>query len=79
VAIKVSEVTWHLLGIALPMLHFQANSRIPYVSTPSGAAGRSGIHFKKIFAYGDNFLHERGSQVNLVLSGFLEGTCFATF
>jgi len=36
VAIEVSKTTWNLLGIALPMLHFQANFLFPYVSTPSG-------------------------------------------
>jgi len=29
VAIEVSENTWNLLGIALPMLHFQANLLFP--------------------------------------------------
>jgi len=36
VAIEVSETTWNLLGIASPVLHFQANLLFPYVSTPSG-------------------------------------------
>jgi len=40
VAIKVGETAWHLLGIALSMLHFQANLLFLYVSTPSGATGR---------------------------------------
>jgi len=31
VAIEVSETTWNLLGIALPMLHFQSNLLFPYV------------------------------------------------
>jgi len=54
----VSETTCNLLGIALPMLHFQANLLFPYVSTQ----GDWQAHFKKIFVYGDNFLHERGGQ-----------------
>ena len=35
-AIEVSETTWNLLGIALPMLHFQANLLFPHMSTPPG-------------------------------------------
>jgi len=37
VAIEVSETTWNLLGIALLMLHFQANLLFPYVSTEHSA------------------------------------------
>jgi len=36
VAIVVSENTWNLLGIALLMLHFQANLLFPYVRTLPG-------------------------------------------
>jgi len=36
VTIAVSETTGNLLGIALRMLHFQANLPFPYVSTPPG-------------------------------------------
>jgi len=35
-AIEVSETTWNLLGMALPMLHFQANLLFRYVSAPPG-------------------------------------------
>jgi len=39
-AMKVSETIWHLLGIPLPMLHFQAKLLFPYVNTLSGATDR---------------------------------------
>jgi len=36
VAIEVGEAIWNLPGIVLPILHFQANSLFPNVSTPPG-------------------------------------------
>jgi len=51
----VSETAWNLLGIALPMLHFQTDLIFPYMSTPSW-------RLAKLFVYGDNFLHEPGGQ-----------------